>query len=159
MIQTKLFLLILIANGAPIVGWYLLREKLNRPLDGGHCLPDGKPIFGESKTVRGIIFSLALTAIAAPFLGILPTIGLVIAFFAMLGDISTSFIKRRLGMPSSSMALGFDQIPEALFPLLAVQGYFNLSFTDILAVVFAFMLTGVVFSKLLFHLGIRKRPY
>ena len=35
------------------------------------------------------------------------------------GDLFSSFVKRRLDLASSSMAIGLDHIPESFFPLLA----------------------------------------
>ena len=58
-------------------------------------------------------------------------IGLVVAVWAMVGDCLSSFVKRRLKMPSSSMALGLDQIPESLLPLLGVWHQLSLTLEGI----------------------------
>jgi hypothetical protein len=42
-----------------------------------------------------------------------------VAFMAMLGDLFSGFVKRRLGMGPSDKALGLDYVPESLLPLLA----------------------------------------
>jgi hypothetical protein len=47
------------------------------------------------------------------------TIGVVVGSMAMLGDLFSSFVKRRLNLPPSSRATFLDQVPESLFPLLA----------------------------------------
>jgi CDP-2,3-bis-(O-geranylgeranyl)-sn-glycerol synthase len=39
----------------------------------------------------------------------------------VLGDLFSGFSKSRLDMPASSKAPGLDQIPEALFPLIACR--------------------------------------
>ena len=77
----------------------------------------------------------------------------------MLGDLFSSFLKRRMKLPPSSRALGLDQVPESLFPLLACQGLLGLTVTDIVTVVAIFFAGDVVFSPLFYKWKIRKRPY
>jgi CDP-2,3-bis-(O-geranylgeranyl)-sn-glycerol synthase len=78
---------------------------------------------------------------------------------AMLGDLLSSFIKRRLGMASSSMALGLDQIPESLLPLLAVAETFELSGSTIAWTVAGFVVLELTLSPIFYWLGIRNQPY
>ena len=77
----------------------------------------------------------------------------------MLGDLLSSFCKRRLRMASSSMALGLDQIPEALLPLLLVADRLALSWAAIGWTVIGFIVLELVLSPIFFWLGIRNRPY
>jgi CDP-2,3-bis-(O-geranylgeranyl)-sn-glycerol synthase len=51
--------LLTLANGTPVIAKKLLGKLLNQPLDGGIVFLDGRPLFGPSKTVRGIILSVA----------------------------------------------------------------------------------------------------
>jgi CDP-2,3-bis-(O-geranylgeranyl)-sn-glycerol synthase len=155
----KMLLLLVIANGAPILGKKLFGATFDRPLDGGLQLRDGHPLFGPSKTVRGVVLSIAATALAAIPLGYDWTDGALIALLAMLGDLTSSFVKRRLGRPPSSMALGLDQIPESLLPTLAFKTRLGLTAWDIAGVVFAFILLELLLSRLLFGLRLRDRPY
>lgn len=160
MALAQCLLLIVVANGAPVVAQYLLGEKIfNCPLDAGTRFWDGRPFFGRSKTVRGLIASVFLTAVAAPFVGVPLGTGAVIGLFAMLGDLLSSFVKRRLGVPSSGMALGLDQVPESLLPLLAVREEFNLSALHIGEIVAGFVLIELLLSRVLYRLHVRKRPY
>ena len=57
------------------------------PLDGNTTLSDGKPLFGSSKTIRGVVLSVALTTIAAPLIGLGWDVGFVVAIGAMIGDL------------------------------------------------------------------------
>jgi CDP-2,3-bis-(O-geranylgeranyl)-sn-glycerol synthase len=155
----KMLLLLVIANGAPILGKKLFGTTFEQPLDGGLQLRDGHPLFGLSKTVRGVVLSIAATALAAIPLGYDWTDGALIALLAMLGDLASSFVKRRLGRPPSSMALGLDQIPESLLPTLVFKVRFGLTAWDIAGVVFAFILLELLLSRLLFGLRLRDRPY
>jgi hypothetical protein len=159
LLYVELLLLIGIANGAPLLGHAALRERWNRPLDGGRRFLDGRPLLGPSKTVRGAVLALLATPVFAVLLGFDAATGLLIAAFAMLGDAASSFTKRRLGMASSSQALGVDQIPESLFPLLAVQDRFALYPTEIAWLVLAFLVLELALSRVLYRLHLRDQPY
>jgi CDP-2,3-bis-(O-geranylgeranyl)-sn-glycerol synthase len=138
---------------------WLLRDRLAWPLDGGARFLDGRPLLGPSKTVRGLVLALFLTTLAAPLLGFHWGSGLTIGACAMLGDLVSSFGKRRLGRATSSQALGLDQIPESLFPLLAVHQSLGLHAWDIVLLVGAFIVLELLLSRLLYRLGIREQPY
>lgn len=159
MLEIKLFVLIVIANGAPIIARELLGSISGCPVDGGLKLPDNKFLFGRSKTVRGIIAALVLTAVTGILMGVPLSVSLSIALFAMLGDLFSSFIKRRLNKPAGSMVLGLDQIPESLLPLLAVRNQLGLEFQTVLIIVSVFIIFELVVSRLLYKLNIRDHPY
>jgi CDP-2,3-bis-(O-geranylgeranyl)-sn-glycerol synthase len=86
-------------------------------------------------------------------------VGVVIGTLSMAGDLFSSFLKRRMKLPPSSRALGLDQVPESLFPLLACQGILALSVTEVVTAVAIFFVGDVVFSPLFYKWKIRKRPY
>jgi CDP-2,3-bis-(O-geranylgeranyl)-sn-glycerol synthase len=155
----KMLLLLVVANGVPVLGKKIFGATFNRALDGGLQLRDGHPLLGPSKTIRGVVLSIAATALAAIPLGFDWIDGVLIAALAMLGDLASSFVKRRLGRPPSSMALGLDQIPESLLPTLVLKARLGLTAWDIAGVVFAFILLGLLLSRLLFGLHLRDRPY
>jgi hypothetical protein len=169
MLELKLLALIIIANGSPIVAKKLLAERWHLPLDAGRQFFDHKPLFGAAKTWRGIVAACLLTGLAAWMMQLFILTGFLIALCAMLGDLISSFIKRRLGMPSSSRALGLDQIPESLLPLLSVK-YFapallplplqsDMTWTLVWQVVILFFAAELLLSKVLYHLNIRNEPY
>jgi CDP-2,3-bis-(O-geranylgeranyl)-sn-glycerol synthase len=159
MINLELLLLIIIANGVPILAFDLLRQRFSIPLDIGICLPDGERLFGVSKTLRGLLLSLLITGIAAELVGLSLMLGLTVALWSMLGDLLSSFIKRRLRMSPGSQAPGIDQVPESLFPLLAVAGQFSLSGEEIMATVITFIVLELLISRVLFRLHLRKQPH
>jgi len=105
-----------VANTAPLVGKNIFGNRFRLTVDCGLAFFDGRPVFGRSKTFRGIVLSLSiLTAAAvAPIIGLQVKIGAVSAAVAMSGDLLSSFVKRRLNLPPSSRATGLDQIPESL---------------------------------------------
>jgi CDP-2,3-bis-(O-geranylgeranyl)-sn-glycerol synthase len=77
----------------------------------------------------------------------------------MLGDLFSSFLKRRMGLPPSAMLLGVDQIPESVLPLLACAPLLELGLFDIVLGTAVFFAGGLVLSRLLFRLNIRERPF
>lgn len=154
-----LLLLLLIANGSPIVVRELLGRGFDRPLDGGKVLADGHRLLGPSKTWRGLVAAVLTTTLFALALGWPWEIGVTIGVFAMLGDTASSFIKRRLGLASSTMAPGLDHIPESMLPLLACKPLLALSWTQVLLLSLCFMAANMVLSRLLHRLGIRRHPY
>lgn len=155
----RLLLLLGVANGTPVLGKFLLGRRLEVPLDGGRMFADGRPVFGASKTVRGIVLAIVCTSATAAGLGVGWWTGTGLAAASMAGDLLSSFTKRRLGLPLHARAFGLDQIPEALLPLLALRAPLRLGFSEIVLVLIAFVLLEVVSSRLLFRLGIRDRPY
>jgi len=159
LVLLKVLVLLMLANGTPVLAKRFLGGLLARPIDGGHTFTDGRPLFGPSKTIRGVVLALVVTTAAAPLLGLDPLIGLVAAASAMAGDLLSSFVKRRLGLVSSSRATGLDQIPESLFPLVAASAWLPLRAADIAAGVAIFLAGEILLSRLLFYLKVRDRPY
>jgi len=149
-------LLLAIANGTPVMAEKLLGRFLSRPLDAGKTFIDGRPLFGASKTIRGIIAAVIATSACAPVLGVTWTIGSLVAVAAMVGDLISSFIKRRMGRPPSSRTLGLDQIPESLLPALACKSLLALTAADVISVVALFSTGGLILSRFLFKMRIRK---
>lgn len=154
-----LLILLVVANGAPIVACNLLGERFGRALDGGRRWLDGRPLLGRSKTPRGIVSALLTTALAAPLLGYAARVGLAVGALAMAGDLLSSFLKRRFGLEPSRMVPGLDQIPESLLPASVLHGAFGLDWVEVIAVSGAFLLLALLLSALLYAVGVRKQPY
>jgi CDP-diglyceride synthetase len=155
----QLLILLALANGSPIVAKRIFGTNYAQPLDGNVKFLDGRPLFGASKTVRGILTSILITSACGPLIGLDLKIGFAVAAAAMAGDLFSSFLKRRLGLQPSSQAVGLDQIPESLFPLLACRQALSLTVTDIVVGTAIFFLGEVVLSRALFRLHVRDRPY
>lgn len=158
-LECKILLLIIVANGAPVLGDFLFKQRGAWPVDGGLLLPDGHRLLGPSKTWRGVLLAVTVTALTAWPLGFSPMMGLTIGAWAMLGDALSSFSKRRLGLAASSMALGLDQIPEALLPVLAVRTESGLDWLSVLKLVVGFFMAELLLSRILYYWHIRSRPY
>lgn len=157
--MVRVLLLLGIANGTPIFASKLFGKRFETPLDGGLKFFDGRPLLGSSKTLRGLLLSLACTTLAAPLLGYDWVIGAGLAGASMLGDLLSSFIKRRLALPTHSQAPALDQIPESLLPLLLLRKQLALGYGEIAAILLLFIVLEIVLSRLLFRLQIRDRPY
>jgi CDP-archaeol synthase len=155
----KLLVLLSLANGTPIAAKRIFGSRFTFPVDGGANLSDGRPVFGPSKTVRGILSSVIVTTAAAPLLGLDLIVGATVAVGAMAGDLFSSFTKRRLNYPSSSQALGLDQVPESLIPMLACRKVLALTAADIAVGVAVFFVGELILSRILFWLRFRDRPY
>ncbi len=155
----QLLILLVVANGSAVAAKKLFRGTLARPLDGGALFVDGRPVFGPTKTIRGVVVSVLSTAICATLMGLGWRVGVLIATFAMAGDLFSSFVKRRLDLAPSSMAIGLDHIPESLFPLLASRLLLPLSILDVMAGATIFVVGALILSPLLFKLNLRDEPH
>ncbi len=154
-----LLVLLTLANGTPIIAKKIFGPRFARPLDAGFNFFDGRPLFGHSKTIRGILASIFITTVSAPLIGMGLTIGAIVASAAMAGDLFSSFVKRRLNFPPSSRALGLDQVPESLFPMLACRDALSLTIADIALGVGIFFVGELILSRLLYQVHLRDEPY
>lgn len=155
----QILVLLTFANGTPIVAKKIFGSRFALPLDAGIIFFDGRPVFGASKTMRGIVVSILITSAIAPFIGLDLTIGAIVASSAMAGDLFSSFVKRRLNFPPSSQALGLDQVPESLFPMLACRDALSLTIAEIALGVGIFFIGALILSRLLFRAHLRDEPY
>jgi CDP-diglyceride synthetase len=159
LVVLKLLVLLALANGTPVVAKKILGGRFAHPLDGNAAFFDGRPLFGRSKTIRGVVLAVLTATLGAPLVGLEWPIGVAVGGLAMVGDLVSSFVKRRLGLPSSSRASGLDQVPEALFPLLGCRDLLSLTIADIGTGVALFFIGDVVASRLLYAVRLRDRPY
>jgi CDP-diglyceride synthetase len=159
LLVTQLLVLLTAANGAPVLLTRWLGDRWAWPLDGGIVLADGRRALGRSKTLRGFVAALVATGLAAWLMALPWGLGIAFAAASMLGDMTSSFVKRRLGIESSGRAMGLDQIPEALLPLLVCYRALELDPLTVVATVALFGVGSLLISPVMFRLGIRGRPY
>ena len=116
-----------------------------KPLDMGKKFL-GKPIFGEHKTIKGLISGLAsgiiVGAIESIFIPYMLFIGIMLSLGTHAGDLLGSFIKRRLDMKSGSNLPFFDQYLFFIFALLFAYPFGHLP--NIIGIAFLFVLTGIL---------------
>ncbi|RLG70583.1 MAG: CDP-2,3-bis-(O-geranylgeranyl)-sn-glycerol synthase, partial [Methanobacteriota archaeon] len=90
------------------------------PVDLGHNFWDGKRIFGDGKTWRGLVAGITAGTIVGFVQGrLLP--GFLLGLGAMGGDLAGSFVKRRLGVARGSPTPGVDQLDFLVGALLLVS--------------------------------------
>jgi CDP-2,3-bis-(O-geranylgeranyl)-sn-glycerol synthase len=154
-----LLVLLILANGTPLMAQKLFGKHFAYPVDGDREFVDGRLVFGPAKTWRGLGCAILVTTAAAPLVGLGWTIGLTVGCLAMVGDLFSSFLKRRLGRLSSNPVVGVDQIPESLFPLLACLGPLSLTVADVGLGVALFFVGEVVLSRVLYAFDLRDPPY
>jgi CDP-2,3-bis-(O-geranylgeranyl)-sn-glycerol synthase len=155
----QILVLLLAANGGPVLTKRLLGDRWAAPVDGGLSFADGRPLLGPSKTIRGIVVGVAVPALCAPLLGLDLRLGALVGAVAMAGDLASSFVKRRLNRPSSSQAPGLDQIPESLLPALACRPLLGLDLWDVALVTAVFLVGEIALSRILYKVHIRDQPY
>jgi CDP-diglyceride synthetase len=155
----QVLVLLALANGTPVIAKDIFGDHFAIPVDGSAKFVDGQPILGSSKTVRGILLSILVTAVLAPVVGLDWKIGVLVASVAMSGDLFSSFLKRRINLPAGGKATGLDQIPESLFPALACRSVLPLTAVDIVVVVTVFFVGELLLSRALYRFHLRDRPY
>ena len=155
----KGLLLLMTANGSPVIIRKVLGTRPLKPIDNGYYLSDGYRLFGNTKTWPGLLSALFFTTVIAFIFGINLVTGFLFALLTMTGDMLASFIKRRLGKPESSRARGLDTLPESLLPLWLLSEALGLNLIDIAITVGFFFLCEEFISPILYKLHIRKQPY
>ncbi|MDH5357585.1 MAG: CDP-archaeol synthase [Gammaproteobacteria bacterium] len=155
----QVLLLLIIANGMPILARNIFVARFNWPLDFGLTFFDQRPLFGYTKTWRGLFFSIVVTTFVAFLLGMSIYDGVHFGVLVMAGDLSGSFIKRRLGYIESSRFRLLDVIPESFLPIFILHQQLGLTVLDGIICIALFFVLEVVLSSLLYRLHIRKRPY
>jgi CDP-diglyceride synthetase len=151
--------LLLVANGTPILARALFGPRLAYPLDGGLHFIDGRPLLGHTKSWRGLITSLTVTTLFSILLGLGWWLGALLALLAMAGDACASFIKRRLGIPPHGRASGLDQLPESLLPLWLLHHALALDGLQVVLAALLFMLLDMTLSPLLYRWHVREHPH
>src|SRR5258707_8431739 len=90
----QLLALMTLANGTPIVAKKIFGPRFSFPLDAGTIFFDGRPLFGPSKTIRGILISVLITTASAPLIGLDLTIGAIVAGRAIAGALFFRVLRR-----------------------------------------------------------------
>ncbi|MGC8121782.1 CDP-archaeol synthase [Marinobacter sp. VGCF2001] len=159
LLSLELFVMLVLANGAPVIVAKLFHQHGNWPIDGGRQWRDGEFVLGPSKTWRGLVSGTLACALFAFWTGLWWLFGALFGGLALLGDMLSSFIKRRMGLVSSARAVWLDQLPEALLPMLFAWYWLELPGWEAGAIALLFALSNMLFSPLLYRLGIRKQPH
>lgn len=133
----------------------------NKPIDGGRILPDGRRLLGEGKTIRGATGGLILSMGIGWITGIGAAAGLMIGMLTMLGDLSASLLKRRLGLARGHPVIILDQLDSIIFLLILESGFHTLGLGpwSLVAFILATFLVQVCGNYILFLLGKKQVPW
>ncbi|SPD72737.1 putative Ser/Thr phosphatase-family protein [uncultured Desulfobacterium sp.] len=143
----NVLILILAINGVPALLGRIFPGNAGVPLDRNYSLSDGLPILGIHKTIRGLLSGVLTGGIFGYLIGLSLVMGLCVGLLSMMGDILSSFIKRRLGLPEGTDVAILDQVFEGGFPLLLLCLGGLLSCGSAFGVLLIFILVCWVFSK------------
>jgi len=105
LLSLELYVMLVLANGAPVVAARILGEHWDQPVDGNRLWSDGRPVLGKSKTWRGLVSGCLACALFSLATGPGFLFGALFGFLGLSGDMISSFIKRRMGLQSSARAL------------------------------------------------------
>jgi len=146
-----------VANGSPVI----FHGK--KPLDFNKTL-NGKRIFGDNKTVKGLVFGILsgiiIGAVESLFISYMLVISIALAIGTHCGDLTGSFIKRRLDIkPGSSVPL-MDQYLFLVFALAFAVPFGH--FPSLYGLLFIVILTGILHlatNKAAYMLKLKKVPW
>jgi CDP-2,3-bis-(O-geranylgeranyl)-sn-glycerol synthase len=161
------------ANVAPVLFKWL--PLFNMPVDFNKKIK-GKPLFGENKTIRGLIvglfFSILFVWLEAKLYPYFSKhllidyreinfwiLGLLLGGGALLGDLTKSFFKRQFGIAEGKMWVPFDQLDWIIGGLFLSVFYVNLSWQTMVVIVILFGLLHPLVNLLGFALGIKKSKF
>ncbi len=120
MVVVELVLFLVWVNFLPFVANLGMGGRYNYPVDCNLAWGDGRRLLGNHKTWRGLAASVLGGTAVAPLVGLSWGAAASAAALAMVGDLATSFIKRRLSRPSGHPLFGLDQTLEGALPLLVL---------------------------------------
>ncbi len=135
----KVVCFLLWVNFLPPLACFFRGRRFKRPLDAGRLWLDGRPIFGAHKTIGGILVSLLGGTAVFFLLGVAWQVAAIATLLAMLGDLLSSFIKRRLVLASGESVVALDQVFESLLPTLYLSTALDLGFGQIAIIVVLFI--------------------
>ncbi|MCS7107674.1 MAG: CDP-2,3-bis-(O-geranylgeranyl)-sn-glycerol synthase [Acidilobaceae archaeon] len=148
----------MIANATPVIAGG------KTPIDMGINFVDGRRLLGKGKTWEGLVAGI----LAGTFTGVLLTalhsemwwIGFTVSVGAMAGDLTASFLKRRLNMESGAPAPIIDQLNYYVGAVAALYlvGYeFTLPVLLLLALIAG--LLHFLANVLAYIMGLKEHPW
>ncbi len=146
----KFWLILMVTNGTPMLAAALWPGLRRRPVDNGRRLADGQPLLGHHKTWGGLLSGILAGGLCGGLMGLSLPMSSLIAGTSMLGDLFTSFLKRRMGFKEGETLPLFDQVFEGAFPLLLCKWAYRLSWSVFLATLLVFsasILLGSLMKK------------
>ncbi len=154
------------------------------PIDFGHSFVDGRRIFGDGKTIRGfagglvggillgafeafasgyVIFNVqrltVLSLIQEEILQCTPLRAFLISGGALLGDLSGSFVKRRIGLKRGAPLPVLDQLAFLVVALLLVSLTFQIPLEYAVILLIVTPLIHLTTNIISYLVGLKKVPW
>ncbi|MDD9952922.1 MAG: CDP-archaeol synthase [Candidatus Woesearchaeota archaeon] len=157
--------------------WFFLPAGIANmmPIFANKLFGPGRPIhtvFGAHKTWQGIIsatlggwaFFLLQRLFDVPFAivdyaSVSVFLGFGLAFFAIMGDLVESFMKRKIGIQPGKPWIPFDQLDYVVGGLLGSLLFVRLALVDYVVILVACFLAVFVVSRVGYMTGLRKEKY
>ena len=135
-------------------------------MDMGKKFSDGRRIFGDGKTTRGFVGGLIVGTIVGLLQGIAEVplgehllLGFLLALGALLGDLVSSFIKRRLDIERGGAAPGLDQLSFVVVALMLASPVKVITWREIAAILIVTPPIHLATNFVGYKLGLKSRPY
>ena len=162
------------ANMAPVIVKDFFK-KIAIPIDFGKTFGD-KPIFGEHKTFRGLIFGVLFAIIVTYLQYILYKnnvffelaivdysnwllLGFLLGLGSMIGDLAKSFFKRMRGYEPGKPFIPFDQTDFIIGALAFTYPIVKLSFYKMLLIWTVSFVLHIIVNHIAFFTGIRREKW
>jgi len=137
-LSVRALVLLIVANSTPVILSRTLGGHVAAPIDGGLRLQDGTAVLGAHKTWRGMVGGSLAAGVAGTLLGWGFIRSATFGALALLGDLLSSFVKRRFGLTAGRWMPLLDQLPEALLPMLVLRSRVDLTVGSIVGTAAAF---------------------
>jgi len=142
----EILLIIIAANSAPpLLAAFCPRTCRNR-IDCGMHWRDGRDLLGSHKSRDGVMAGFLAGSACGLLLGVPLLMATAAAASSMLGDLFTSFLKRRIGLADGGDVHLIDQVFEGAFPLLLARWFYDLSWQSFMAQLLLFCAAGLAGS-------------
>ena len=140
------------------------------PLDFNKKFLDGKPIFGEGKTLRGTIAGIAVGSLVGAVIAmLLPQyaayfsdyflLSFLLAVGAIAGDVLASFFKRRNDIDRGTEVLFLDQLDFAFGAIILGSFVYVPDFFELLIICIATLLVHKVSNFIAYKVKLKKVPW
>ncbi len=138
-----------------------------RPLDFGISFLDGRRVFGDGVTIKGVVIGVAIGTSSAAIINMFRISGQPVSVYfafllslgALLGDAFGSFIKRRLGMEHGESAPLLDQLDFVFGGLFVASFVVALAVDWILVLMFVTPIGHLTVNFVGFRLKMKEVPW
>ena len=128
------------------------------PLDGGEKWLDGKPFLGSHKTLRGCIVGVLAGLLVGTLQGN-PLVGLMQGLGAILGDLISSFLKRRWDLAPGASAPLLDQLDFIVVAIILSQPFTRATFTEMAIIILVTIPIHYLSNYLSWMLKMKEHPW